>query len=176
MTGQYIDTFISHLPGSQLIIAAMTFGPDGQVYLSCTNPVGDNPRVLRFDEDTGAFIGTFVTENQSPLEIVGFGMTFGPDHHLYIVGNGGVLRYNGQTGAFMDVFVGHGSGGLQSPTDLAFGPDGNLYIIRQDTDAVLRYNGTTGAFMDSFIEPGDNRVLGYNVLVFQPVSTGSGQH
>lgn len=73
-----------------------------------------------------------------------------------------VLRYDAATGAFIDQFVpGNnsfpGAGGLVSPTGLAIGPDGNLYVgsgISASGPAhpagVLRYNGTTGAFIDVF--------------------------
>ncbi len=43
-------------------------------------------------------------------------------------GTNSILRYDGVTGEFKDVFVLSGSGGLQRPCDLAFGPDGNLYV------------------------------------------------
>jgi len=57
-----------------------------------------------------------------------------------------VLRYNGTTGAFMNAFVSMGDGGLNRPTGLVFGPDGNLYVSSDPTNEVLRYNSTTGAF------------------------------
>ena len=40
-----------------------------------------------------------------------------------------VLEYNGTTGAFVTAFVGAGSGGL-NPSDLVFGPNGNLFVSR----------------------------------------------
>ncbi|UCD90841.1 MAG: hypothetical protein JSW04_05285, partial [Desulfobacterales bacterium] len=33
---------------------------------------------------------------------------------------------------------------------LAFGPDGNLYVLSRGTSSVVRYNGQTGAFIDIF--------------------------
>jgi DNA-binding beta-propeller fold protein YncE len=55
-----------------------------------------------------------------------------------------VLRYDGTTGAFLNAFVAAGSGGLQNPTGLAFGPDGALYVGSSNTAEVLRYDGQTG--------------------------------
>ncbi len=55
-----------------------------------------------------------------------------------------------------------GSGGLNLPHGLAFGPDGNLYVASAGNDAVLRYNGTNGSFIDAFI-PSSNGVLDYPV-------------
>src|SRR5262249_27034289 len=69
--------------------------------------------------------------------------------------DGEVLRYDGRTGAFLDVFVPPGSGSrLDSSADLAFGPDGNLYVSSYDTDEVLRYDGRTGAFLDGVVPAG----------------------
>ena len=61
-----------------------------------------------------------------------------------------VLRYDGVTREFKSVFVAAGSGGLQQPHGLTFGPDGNLYVASFSSDQVLRYDGTTGAFLGVF--------------------------
>jgi WD40 repeat protein len=64
-----------------------------------------------------------------------------------------VLRYDGVTGAFVGEFVAAGSGGLDAPFGLAFGPDGNLYVGSGGTDPrVKRYDGATGAFLDDFTQ------------------------
>jgi DNA-binding beta-propeller fold protein YncE len=83
--------------------------------------------------------------------------------------NNTVERYDGTTGQLIDTFVTSGSGGLQSPRGLGYGPDGNLYVS-QDTvpGSVLRYNGSTGEFIDTFASAG-----GLNAphgLVFGPDS------
>ncbi|MGK7902664.1 MAG: hypothetical protein AB4352_14865 [Hormoscilla sp.] len=67
-------------------------------------------------------------------------------------GSDEVLRYDATTGFFIDAFVPAGSGGLDNPTGMTFGPDGNLYISSWNTDQVLRYDGTTGAFIDIFAD------------------------
>jgi subtilisin-like proprotein convertase family protein len=82
-------------------------------------------------------------------------LVFGPDGNgdgaqdLYIVDRdlNAVLRYDGITGAFIDTFVASGSGGLNSPADLVFGPDGNLYVSSNVGNQVLNYNGSSGAFL-----------------------------
>src|SRR6266446_4750230 len=104
--------------------------------------------VLRYNGDTGAFVGQFLSMSR-PL-----GMIYGPDENLY-VGNldtASINRYSGQSGAFLNTFVSGGSGGLAAPWDMTFGPDGNLYVATDGpTSGVLRYNGSTGAFMDRFV-------------------------
>jgi hypothetical protein len=52
----------------------------------------------------------------------------------------GVLRYDGATGAYIDTFIAAGSGGLNQPGDLVFGPDRNLYVSSQAGNQVLRYD------------------------------------
>ncbi len=61
-----------------------------------------------------------------------------------------VSRYDGRTGEFLDVFVQPGSGGLNTPRCLAFGPDGHLYVSSDTSQKILRYDGQTGAFIDIF--------------------------
>src|SRR5260221_6959152 len=75
---------------------------------------------------------------------------------LYVVSTGTnqILRYNDSTGAFIDAFVSSGIGGLNTPQDSIFGPDGNLYVASLATNQVLRYNGSTGAFIDAFVSAG----------------------
>jgi sugar lactone lactonase YvrE len=83
------------------------------------------------------------------------GLIFGPDANLdgaqdlYVASadTDAILRYDGVTGAFIDAFVTSGSGGLDSPVDLAFGPDGNLYVTSPGTNQVLRYDGSSGSFL-----------------------------
>jgi hypothetical protein len=51
-------------------------------------------------------------------------------------------------GEFINAFVSSDSGGLSSPWDLVFGPDGDLYVSSVNNGEVLRYDGTTGAFLN----------------------------
>jgi hypothetical protein len=85
-----------------------------------------------------------------------------------------VLRYDGITGAFIDAFVSAGSGGLESPSGLTLGPDGNLYVSGSTmftSSQVLRYDGTTGAFLKAFVPAG--RLLEPKGLTFGPTATST---
>jgi streptogramin lyase len=67
-----------------------------------------------------------------------------------------VFQYNLATGA-SSAFASAGSGGLDDPQGLTFGPGRNLYVTGERlvagvrTGSVFRYNGTTGAFIDVFV-------------------------
>ncbi len=92
--------------------------------------------------------------------------------NTFLVGNttgNNVLRYDTKTGAFLGEFIPANSGGLFSPDNLLYGPDGNgdgiedLYVSsgnkpatsrEQGASAILRYDGVTGQFIDVFV--GDN--------------------
>jgi streptogramin lyase len=76
-----------------------------------------------------------------------------------------ILRYDATIGIPVDAFVPAGSGGLQSPSGIAFGPDGNLYVSSQ-TGAILRYNGLTGAFIDAFVPVGSGGLKVPAFIVF----------
>jgi sugar lactone lactonase YvrE len=77
-----------------------------------------------------------------------------------------VLRFD-NAGNFVGVFVASGSGGLDEPRGLAFGPDGNLYVSSSNNGRILRYDGTTGAFMDAFVPAGSGGLKGPEALIFR---------
>lgn len=78
----------------------------------------------------------------------------GPDLLVGSRETNSILRYNGTTGAFVGTFVEPGSGGLNFPTGMVLGPDGNLYVSSAFSDQVLRYDGDSGAFIDAFVATG----------------------
>ena len=68
--------------------------------------------------------------------------------------NDRVLRFD-QDGNYVDDFVGAGSGGLSTPIDLTFGPNGDLFVSSQvegkyGGGVVLRYDGKSGTFIGPF--------------------------
>lgn len=76
-----------------------------------------------------------------------------------LVGNtegNNVLIYDDRNGRFGGEFIPAGTGGLMSPDDLTFGPDGNLYITSGDetSGAILRFDGKTGDFLGRFDQGG----------------------
>ena len=163
-TGAFIDAFVPAGSGGLASgcfqgPGGMLFGPDGNLYVTSG---GNSDSVLRYDGRTGEFIDQFVTSGSGGLNQP-TGLIFGPDDNLYVSSGNpavpssdNVLRYDGQTGAFIDEFVPAGSGGMNGPTGLEFGPDGHLYVCGVISDNVLRYDGQTGAFIDVFASTGLN--------------------
>jgi hypothetical protein len=158
-----VTTFISpNNPGGNGGLSnakGMAFGPDGNFYVAsyATN------QVLRYNSNTGAFIDAFVAAGSGGLSGPS-AVVFGADRNgdsvpdLYVSSKltNQVLVYSGADGTFLGVLVAAGSGGLAGPTDLQFGPDGNLYVVSSATSypQVYRFDGTTGAFIDIPIATG----------------------
>jgi sugar lactone lactonase YvrE len=144
ITGQYLGEFIPTSSGGLVAPDDLTFGPDGNLYISS----GENPgnssvepsAILRYNGVTGEFIDVFATSNNL---IRPYGNAFGPDGNLYVSSflTDQILRYNGVTGQFIDVFASGNQlpGGLNGPDDLLFTPDGSLLVTTQGSVAV---NGT----------------------------------
>ncbi|MBC8108405.1 MAG: hypothetical protein H7Z14_17600 [Anaerolineae bacterium] len=125
------------------------FGPDGNLYLTQDPYTVHGNSVLRFNGATGEFIDVFASG--SGLSGTG-GFTFSPDGDLYVTSRmtDSVLRYDGATGAFESAFVTPGSGGLDAPMDVDFGPDGKLYVLGAH-GSLRRYDSSDGAYLDTLI-------------------------
>jgi hypothetical protein len=150
VTGAFIDVFASsNLAGP----IGMTIH-QGALYVANSNPPQG---VQRFDGSTGVNTGNLVSSfaNPSPRDV----KVNPANNRLY------VLYYNAATvetfdlttmaslGLLMPPGNPIGSGGLYTPSAMAFGPDGNLYISGGTFGGnlgVRRYNPTTGAFIDFF--------------------------
>src|SRR5262245_48209705 len=51
-----------------------------------------------------------------------------------------ILRFDGATGQYIDDFVTPKSGGLDEPSGMAVGSDGNLYVASAQTNQIFRYD------------------------------------
>lgn len=145
-TGAFIDAFVPLGSGGLTSPHHLTFGPDGNLYVTdyALNAV------LRYNGTTGASMGIFASTGLNRPE----DLLFGRDGNLYVSDDDKVVRFNGSTGVFIDNFVPAGSGGLYALRQIAIGPDNNLYVASASSGGVYRYNGTTGAFIDVFV-PGE---------------------
>lgn len=174
-TGGFGGDFIAPGSGGLLDPDDLTFGPDGNLYVSSGS--NSSGKILRYDGKTGAFIDEFVTEGL----IRPYGNAFGPDGSFYVSSflTDQILRFNGTTGAFVDVFASapsdRKSGDLNGPNDLLFTPDGRLLVTTQGSVAVPNPN-QPGSFMADFSQGFESQVLSYDiqtgqssVLIQQPV-------
>ena len=83
--------------------------------------------------------------------------------------NDSILRFDADTGASLGTFVPSGSGGLNGPTGLTFGPDGHLYVSSFTFNfSVLKYDGETGQFLSEFVASGSGGLLTPMDLGFGP--------
>jgi DNA-binding beta-propeller fold protein YncE len=80
-----------------------------------------------------------------------------------------VLKFDANTGAPLGVFVPAGSGGLNGPTGLTFGPDGHLYVSSfVFNHNVLKYHGKSGRCLGVFVPEGSGGLQGPMDLSFGP--------
>jgi hypothetical protein len=158
-TGAFKGVFIPSGTGGVGFTNGITYGPDGNVYLSSNNAPGPGGHITRHNGNTGAFIDDFVPGLTGGL-LGPSDMVFGPDGNLYVAdffgptyGSATVKRFNGTTGAPLGGFTsGETLTYVGNPQGIAFGPDGNLYV--SDEVSVLKYNGATGAFIGIFVAAG----------------------
>ncbi len=138
LTGTFVRTFVSVGSGG---LNGIVFGPDGNLYVS------QPTTVLRYNGQSGAFIGAFVTSGSGGAIDLD-GLVFGPNGNLFAAdfSAGNVKEYDGATGAFIKVFATPVA--VSNPSEPLFGPDGNFYL--GDEVDIEEFDGTTGAFIQSF--------------------------
>ncbi len=163
----------SEYPSNIFVPFEMELGPDGWLYVL---PLNSN-RVWRFNRQTGKYAGTLVhdVDPGAPARQA-YGMTFGPDGHLYLGTQypdpndttSDVFRFDGTTGALLGPFVPNRVGGSSGPRSMAFGPDGHFYFCSEDTNSIQRHDGATGAFLGAFVTPGSGGLVAPQRLLFGP--------
>jgi hypothetical protein len=193
-TGVYLGDFVVSGSGGLDAPLGLTFGPDGNLYVSAG--FGDGPAaVYRFQGPSASSPGApmpsagnsgalFVASGSGGL-LDTFALIFGPDGNadgkqdLYLpsfhqVGSNKsrektatIKRYDGVSGAFIDTFVGPNSGGLDQPN----------YLIFTETDPVtLAYNGPSNASavanVTSAISPPSDELLAALDLVLSEEWSG----
>jgi sugar lactone lactonase YvrE len=87
---------------------------------------------------------------------------------LYFTDTKEIRRYDLSTGALVDVLVAPPSEESHDFVDMAFGPDGKLYVIEGFHGQVLRFDAQTGALLDTFISLHAAGLASAYHLVFGP--------
>lgn len=104
-------------------------------------------QLMRFDEDTGAFMGVVADVAGPFASQIGYGGDLFVSSHF----TGEVLRFDANTGEFKGAFIKAHEGGLTNPTAPNFGPDGKVYVGDLASNRVLRYD-SNGNFTDVFAD------------------------
>ena len=148
--------------------SAMAFGNGNDLFVASQ----DTGEVLRFNRQTGQFLGDFATGINGPA-----GLLFDPAKNVLFVSELGnfdaetITRFNATTGALMGPW---GAGtGASGRAGMAMGSDGLLYVSSFFDGRVLRFNPTTGAPAGSnptdpsaTFASGPMGFLGTNAMVF----------
>ncbi|WP_129690884.1 hypothetical protein [Gottfriedia acidiceleris] len=167
-TGRFLGSFVAS-------DCNCLFGPRGLIFdhsdnLLVTNQNVGQPQnggVLKFNGQTGQFLGQLVDPNEPNAPFAPRGIVLSKQNILFVADliesnglNGEVRTYDGTTGAFM-ANLEHPPSGQFFPRSVVIGPDGLLYVsVRNDPNTaegqlggrVVRYNPRTGKFLGVFIE------------------------
>ena len=143
-TGAFLGVFASVRSPMGMTVSG------GKVYVCQSNP----PQIIRsFDAITGADVGSFVPTvgegNPYPRDVKAF------QGRLYVAywNLGTVEVFDLATRESLGLLFPPGTGDLATPSSIAFGPDGNLYVSY--VTFVNRYHPSTGAFLGRFVDTGD---------------------
>jgi DNA-binding beta-propeller fold protein YncE len=151
----HLGSFVLAGSGGLVNPRGLAFGPNGNLFVSN----GSN-EILEFDGTTGAPIGppAFVDSGGNGGGAIGpYGLRF-HQGTLYVASFSydEVKAFDAMTGAFVSTFVTAGSGGLDGPTGIDFGPTGDLFVTSLADDVVRRYDGLSGTFVEAFVPSGDH--------------------
>ncbi|MDP3939391.1 MAG: hypothetical protein Q8R92_14825 [Deltaproteobacteria bacterium] len=173
VTGDPMGPFVTGLQGL-VNPQGLSFGPNGNLFVAGGFP---DFNIKEFNGTTGAFVGVFVDSlgNTGMDPIAPWAITFHTGN-LFVSSwvYDDVKEFNGTTGAFVQTFVTAGSGGLDGPTGIEFGPDGDLYVVSKENDSIKRYDGANGAFIDTFVSSGSGGLDAPVDLAFPPAQSGGG--
>jgi outer membrane protein assembly factor BamB len=122
--------------------------------------VADNfgSQVLRFDQDTGAFLGTLVEPGSGGLDGA-TGLARNVDGRLWVSSqnSNAILRYDLDTGEFIDVFTSNEVEGvnLLGPSEIQFSASGEELLVGNFMGAsVDRFDVATGEYLGPFTSGG----------------------
>lgn len=146
----------------------------GTVNVTVTTSGGDQEIVTLTEVGYGTFTGTI---DSSPAAlVVGDGLLETVFEQTITAAYNDDDTGEGQPGNFLGEFVPEGF--LNSPRDLVFGPDGDLYVSNgfegsdNSDHSIERFDGQTGASKGSFVIPGTGGLDVPNGLVFAPGPDG----
>jgi sugar lactone lactonase YvrE len=141
--------------------------PEYYIFLS-----GPTDNTVKVADPNGKFLGNIVTSGSGGLFGTD-GLEINSDGDLLVgtVLGENVLRYDGRTGTFLGEFIAPNSGGFADPnrqtgldtvTQIKFGPDGNLYVSN-----FISFDGFDPATREPIFSTNPRESVD-NILVFDP--------
>ncbi len=157
--GSWVRLLVTPGAGGLTYPSAMAISTDGDLLVADR----DGNNVLRYNAQTGDFLGVFVEEMSGGL-MAPYGLTIGPNDNLFVnTDHAGGIEYDGQTGAHVRQLVEHGAAGLHHgrgilfiPAPVEFGRTWRLLVTSGEEHNVLEFDPDTGEFVGVFNE-GDFR-------------------
>ena len=157
--GVLVRELVAAGSGGLLYPSALCIGPDGSLLVADR----DANSVLRYDIDTGDFLGVFVEAMSGGL-MAPYGLTIGPNGNLFVsTDHAGVIEYDGATGAHVRQFIEHGAGELHHGRGILFiarpahlGVGWRCLVASGQNHNILEFDADTGAYVGVFNE-GDFR-------------------
>ena len=128
---------------------ALAIDTTSKLYLSSRNAPWQH--IYAYDSATGSCDSLLVGAPFASTSDISDGIEFGPNGNLFASRrySRDVVEFDGATGALVGTFVSAGSGGLDTPGDLKFGPNRNLFVVNVD-GRIFEYHGTDGSFVRVF--------------------------
>ncbi|SER91408.1 hypothetical protein [Psychrobacillus sp. OK032] len=186
VTGRSLGTFVTSGSGGLHGPRGLIFDHLGDLLVSNQNvEQPQNGNVLKYNGETGAFIGELVSSIQEGAPFAPRGIVLSNSNVLFVADiesasstaepQPGELRaYNGTTGDFLGTLNHSGFNGPFFPRSVVIGTDGLLYVsVFNPFDPlngwVLRFDPETMEFVDVFIESNSvNNLHRPEGLVFGP--------
>lgn len=159
VTGQSLGNFISNVAGPW----GLGFGPESHLYV-----VDVNGRIQKYHGTTGAYLGQFSNElvpgGSNPI------WTANGDMIIASRWNNRIIRLNGSTGALIAP-ISSDAALLNNPENIAFGPDGSLYVASIYNSSILRFDVNTNAFLGYAVTAGSGGLNYPHGIAFGTITT-----
>jgi sugar lactone lactonase YvrE len=125
------------------------FGPDGLLYIASSTRGDGLGTVQAWDPDTGERVADFVPDEEVPNAT---SIAFDDDGTLVVADYAGsrLLRYEPTTGELLGA---HPHVALSRPIDIAFGPEGRLYVV--DAYGISRWRSDLSGPEELIVEIGE---------------------